>query len=249
MADSLKTGIVLWTTNRGAVISQTLSNLRPGGKYSELLPPDTQVFLLSEMSRADWEDTMALTSGLTILLATVASFNQDGDELRIHRKDGGVTRWEMLGGRGDVRGRKRQLYVFYDEGHGATERQFRKLRELAPRAFVLASASPLPDDLADLLSGKTPEEREQSLADRSVIVSTQSVVKEGLLKSRLFFIDCNTAKSDAVRDSQNKWEELAGKLAPYGEVPIACFIVNDTIRGVDVWETLIALKVPPEEDR
>lgn len=245
VASTLNRGIVLWTTNRGAVISQTLSNLRPGGKYAELLPEGTQVFLLSEMSPADWEEAMSRPDSLTIMLATVASFNQDGDELRIHRKDGEYTRWEMLSGIGS-RGRKRPLYVFYDEGHGATERQFRKLREIKPRAFVLASASPLPEDLADLLSGRTAEEREQSLADRTVIVPTRSVVVEGLLKNRLYFVDCNTAKADAVREANKKWSTLRTKLAPLGMTPIACFIVNDTVRGVDVWESLVALKVPPK---
>ncbi len=243
VCQALKSGIILWTTNRGAIISQTLANLRSGGKYSELLPEGTQVFLIGEMSSADWEEAMSRTDGITILLATVASFNQDGDELRVHRKDGDVTRWEMLGGAGSRR-RRRELYVFYDEGHGATERQFRKLRELKPRAFVLASASPLPDDLADLLSGKNPEEREQSLADRTVVVPTRSVVAEGLLKSRLYFIDCNTVKADAIREAQKKWAELKAKLAPHGIVPIACFIVNDTSRGVDVWQELVRLKVP-----
>ena len=43
-ATHLKTGIILWTTNRGAIISQTLANLRSGGKYAELLTEDTQVY-------------------------------------------------------------------------------------------------------------------------------------------------------------------------------------------------------------
>ncbi len=246
VARALKDGIVLWTTNRGAIISQTLANLRPGGKYSELLPQGTQVFLLGEMSPADWADAMSRKTGLTILLATVASFNQDGDELKVHRKDGDATRWEMLGGTGKRR-RNRELYVFYDEGHGATERQFRKLRELRPRAFALASASPLPDDLVDLLSGKNAEERQQSLADRTVAVPTQNVVAEGLLKNRLYFIDCNTVKTDAIREAQKKWEELRDKLASHGLMPIACFIVNDTSRGVDVWQELVALHVSPKK--
>ena len=42
-ASNLGDAIVLWTTNRGAVISQTASNLTSGGRYSGLLPLDTQV--------------------------------------------------------------------------------------------------------------------------------------------------------------------------------------------------------------
>lgn len=243
-AQHLKTGVILWTTNRGAVISQTLANLRPGGKYSLLLPEGTQVFPLGDMSPSDWEQTMRATEGLTLLLSTVAAFNQDGDNLKIHQGD--PTRWQMLGGAEKTKGgRIRPLYVFYDEGHGATDRQFQKLRELDPKAFVLASASPLPEDLADLLSGKTPEERRESLAERTVSVSTKKVAGEGLLKNRLYFIDCNTAQTDAIREANNKWQELSEKLLPFDKMPIACFIVNETIRGVDIWEQLVELKVNP----
>jgi type III restriction enzyme len=240
----LTTGIILWTTNRGAVISQTLANLRAGGKYSQLVPEGTPVFQLGEMSPSDWEQTMQATDGITLLLSTVAAFNQDGDNLKIHQGD--PTRWQMLGGSRNIPGsRVRPLYVFYDEGHGATDRQFQKLRGLNPKAFVLASASPLPEDLADLLSGKTPEERSASLAQRTVPVSTKNVVDAGLLKNRLYFIDCNTAKADAIREANNKWLELSDKLAPFGKTPIACFIVNETTRGVDIWEQLVELKVNP----
>jgi hypothetical protein len=236
-ANHLEDGIILWTTNRGAVISQTLANLRPDGKYGDLLPPDAEVFDLAEMAPNDWEAAMEATRGLTIALATVASFNQEGDVLKIHQPYGDSTRWKMLGGQ-SASGRKRPLYVFYDEGHGATERQFQKLRELKPTAFVLASASPLPEDLSDLLSGRTQEEREQSLRDRTVLVSTKEVVEVGLLKNRLYFVDCNTTQTEAVSEAQAKWNEIAAKLEPYDATPIACFIVNETVRGVDVWEHL-----------
>lgn len=241
-AQHLKCGVILWTTNRGAVISQTLTNLRAGGKYAALLPEGTQVFQLGEMSPADWEQTMKATGGVTILLSTVAAFNQDGDNLKIHKGD--PTRWEMLAGaRKTSGGRVRPLYIFYDEGHGATERQFVKLRELDPKAFVLASASPLPEDLADLLSGKTPEEHRASLAERTAAVSTKEVVEAGLLKNRLYFVDCNTAQADAIKEANDKWGELCSKLSTFGKIPIACFIVNDTQRGVDIWEHLTKLGV------
>jgi hypothetical protein len=116
---------------------------------------------------------------------------------------------------------------------------------LNPQAFVLASASPLPEDLADLLSGRTPEERRESMAERTVSVSTKDVVEAGLLKSRLYFIDCNTAKADAIREANSKWAELSVKLRPFSKTPIACFIVNETVRGVDIWEQLVQLGVSP----
>ena len=210
-AQHLRTGIILWTTNRGAVISQTLANLRAGGKYSALVPEGTPVFQLGEMSPSDWDQTMEAESGLT----------------------------QMPAGRG------RPLFIFYDEGHGATERQFQKLREINPRAFVLASASPLPDDLADLVSGKTQEERRESLNGRTAYVPTKEVVDAGLLKSRLYFMDCNTAQADAIKEANDKWQELASKLAPFNKAPIACFVVNETVRGVDIWEHLVQLGINP----
>lgn len=242
-AQELKNGIILWTTNRSAVISQTLSNLRPGGKYSPLLPEGTQVFSLADMSSSDWKDTMSANNGLTILLSTVAAFNQQGDHLRIHQKVGDTTRWKMLGGKAKD-GRKRRLFVMYDEGHGATDRQFQKLLELDPHSFVLASASPLPEDLTDLLPGKTQKERQDSLELRTVAVPTSEVVQAGLLKSRLYLVDCNIARSDAIREANDKWLDLAKRLEPLGLTPIACFIVNDTERGVTIGEELLKLGIP-----
>jgi type III restriction enzyme len=241
-ASLLGNGIILWTTNRGAVVSQTFENLQPGGKYSPLLPTETSVYSLAEMSSGDWDAILNARGGLTILLTTVAAFNQQGETLKIHRKNGNFTRWQMLGNT-DTDGRKRPLYVFYDEGHGATTQQFEKLRELNPKAFVLASASPLPDDLTDLLSGKTVEEKEKSLKERTVIVPTKDVVEAGLLKKRLYLIDCDTTQADAVKESHNKWTELSSKLSKYNQYPIVCFIVNETTRGIDIWEHLINLGV------
>lgn len=113
---------------------------------------------------------------------------------------------------------------------------------------MLASASPLPEDLSDLLSGRSHEEREQSLRDRTVSVPTKEVVEAGLLKSRLYFVDCNTTQAEAVKESHNKWQQLVGKLRGTGSIPIACFIVNETTRGVDVWEHLTQrLGLPPAQ--
>lgn len=244
-AQQLGNAVILWTTNRGAIIAQTKSNLLPGGRYADLLPEGTNIFEIGEMGPEDWRDSMEATKGLTILLATVASFNQDGDKLKIHQDRNGTTHWKMLGGIGEE-GRKRPLYIFYDEGHGATANQFRRLREISPKAFLLASASPLPDEFSDMLPGATVAEKEQSLELRTVPVPTPEVVAAGLLKTRLYLVDCNIAQSDAVAEAQNRWESLAVKFAQQnGETPIACFIVNETTRGVDVWEQIVNLGVPP----
>ena len=244
-ARQLGAAIILWTTNRSAVISQTQANLDIGGRYAPLLPENTRVFTLGQMAEQDWTELFAATSGLTILLSTVASYNQDPatDRLRIHQT--GI--WKKLGTQGGTDGRNRPLYIFYDEGHGATAKQFSRLREIQPAAFVLASASPLPEDLTELLGGKTPEQREQSLADRTAAIPTPEVVKAGLLKTRLFLSDCNLDDTDALREANDKWNELAAKFAQIGNVmPVAGFIVNSTLRGIAVWEELVKLGVPKE---
>ena len=245
-AAHLSPAIILWTTPRGAVISQTFDNLRPGGKYANLLPSDSEVYMLGEMSKSDWTSVMRARRGLTILLATVASFNQDGDELRIHRKgpDNGLSRWEMLGSADEQDGRKRNLYVFYDEGHGATNEQFDRLTKLSPAAFVLASASRFPDDLWYLLPGRSSDEKIDALKARTVTIETRFVAEAGLLKTRLFFTECRVAQRSALKEALIQYQTLCKKFRLKRIVPIACFIVNSTPRAIDVWEDLVALGVP-----
>ena len=83
------------------------------------------------------------------------------------------------------------------------------------------------------------------MAERTASVSTKEVVVAGLLKNQLYFIDCNTAKSDAIREANSKWADLSAKLHQFGKTPIACFIVNETSRGVDIWEQLVQLGINP----
>ena len=242
---SLGDAIVLWTTNRGAIISQTLANLSAGGRYAGLLPNDTRVLDLSDLSTSDWNEVVTEKSGLTILLSTVAAFNQDNDKLKIHQLRGDTSHWEMLAGRGPE-GRRRDLYVIYDEGHGATDKQFRKLTELNPRALILASASELPDDLSDLVPGVGVEEKSKNLERQTVSVDTPAVVETGLLKTRLYLVDCNTTRRDALKEANDKWFDLSQKLKASDDWPIMCCIVNSTLAGLEVWETLTQdLKVDP----
>jgi type III restriction enzyme len=243
--EALGDAIVLWTTNRGPVISQTFANLSAGGRYAQLLPEDTQVLDLSELSTSDWSEIVSAKSGLTIILSTVALFNREGDVLNVHKDRGGTTHWEMLSGQGPE-GRSRQLYVVYDEAHGGTQAQFSRLTELNPRAFVLASASGLPSDLAPLVPGMTSDEKSDSLERQTVVVPTPEVVEAGLLKTRLYLVDCNTTRRDALKEANDKWFELSQKLKEFSEWPVMCCIVNSTLAGLEVWETLTQdLKVDP----
>lgn len=234
---SLGPAIVLWTTNRGAVISQTATNLTAGGRYSDLLPPDTQVTELSDLSYSDWSDVITAQSGLTIILSTVALFNREGDVLNIHKERNGTSFWEMLAGKSPD-GRRRPLYVVYDEAHGGTTAQFSRLTELAPRALILASATDLPEDAVDLLPGKNSAEKMEALVARTVTVKTADVVAAGLLKTRLYFVDCNTTRRDALKEANDKWFEITEKLKAVKEWPVMCCIVNSSLAGLEVWDTL-----------
>ncbi len=200
---------------------------------------------MSDFTDSDWSDVVNAQSGLTIILSTVALFNRDGDELNVHKPRGDTTYWEMLAGNGPE-ARQRPLYVFYDEAHGGTKAQFARLTELNPRAFVLSSASKLPEDLSHLLPGQTGEEKSDALELQTVIVPTPEVVKEGLLKTRLYLVDCNTTRHDALKEANDKWFDLSQKLKAIGNLPIICCIVNSTLAGLEVWETLTQdLKVDP----
>lgn len=233
----LSNSIILWTTNRGAVISQTSNNLNAGGKYSTLLPTDVQIKELKDLSMSDWQDLVTAKSGITIVLATVALFNQEGDVLNVHKDRNGTTYWEMLSGDGPEH-RIRPLYVVYDEAHGGTKAQFSRLTELNPIAFILASATKLPETLEELLPGKTIEEKSEALEIQSIKVQTKEVVAAGLLKTRLYLVDCNTTRIDALKEANDKWMYLSEKLKEYSEWPVMCGIVNSTLAGLEVWEIL-----------
>lgn len=239
LAALLGDAIILWTTNRGAVISQTATKLNAGGDYAPLLPEDAQIKVLGELTETDWNDVVEATSGLTILLGTVALFNRADDSkeaLNIHKDRGGSSYWEMLAGRGPQR-RHRPLFVVYDEAHGTTTAQFTRLAELRPHAFVLASSSPLPADLVDWIPGKTPEAKEVALLKQTVLVPTPEVVEAGLLKTRLYLVDCNTTRRDAIKEANDQWLRLRAKVTePTG--PIWCGVVNKTLSGLEVWEVL-----------
>ena len=238
-AATLGDAIVLWTTNRGAVISQTISTLSAGGSYAPLLPDDTQIHALGDLAPTDWTELLTAGTGLTILLGTVALFNRDDagkENLNLHKERNGTSYWEMLAGRGPD-GRARPLYVVYDEAHGTTAKQFGRLTELDPRAFILASASPLPADLYELVPGSTGDDKAAALERQTVVVNTAEVVEAGLLKTRLYLVDGNTTREQAVRDANDKWQELCGKV-PAPNVPVWCGVVGSTLDGLEVWAVL-----------
>jgi type III restriction enzyme len=240
IAGELGDAIVLWTTPSAAVIKQTVAALR--GKYRSLLPADTQICDLSETTDADWGSALDTHSGLSILVATVGSFNQSGDTLRLHK--GSPSRWEELRIRAKGGRRQRRLFVLYDEGHNSTSAQLSRIATLRPYALVLAGASPLPGDLLDLLPGGSRTKKEEYLAQRTTLVSTKTVVKANLLKRGLHLASCHQPWQDILRaacDTRAKLEAVSSATQPS---PIMCSIVNRTDGAIDVWMELLRIGVP-----
>lgn len=243
IAAHLKHSIILWTTPRGAIIEQTTENLK--GKYRALLGGDVEVLSLEEVLRnASWNRIIERTSGCTIITTTVASFNQKNSKnLTIHKGD--PSPWQQL-----CTEVSRPVWVFYDEGHNATENQFKKLLELQPKGFVLASASPLAADLQILLPGEDKESKEHVLNEhRTTSVDTRQVVAAGLLKRTIEIHDLDTGEHKILQAAYQKrayLEELND-----GNNIVACYIVDrdsegtGVLHGLHIWEQLIAAGADP----
>jgi len=245
IAKKLQNCIILWTTPRGAVISQTTEALK--GKYSSLLPENTKVHELAALlgTPKDWQELLSATSGCTIITATVASFNQDNASgLNIHKGD--PSHWEQL-----CNEAKRSKWVFYDEGHNVTDTQFNKLLELQPKGFMLASASPLPEDLYMLIPGESKEDKEDEFnGARSTVIETRKVVEKGLLKAAIKIHDHEASADDILQSAKEKRDYLASLC---DDQPIACYIVDrdaaglGVMHGMSIWEKLVAMGVPKSQ--
>src|SRR5690606_6444333 len=123
-----------------AVADQTYRNLT--GKYAHLLPAGTRV-VRERPSKGEWEDLIESTTGLTIWVTTVGSWNEaefadsEGSEtarLNMHRpqKDWGGDRspWDQLRS-----SPQRPVWIVYDESHNQTPTQLEQLVGLRPIGF------------------------------------------------------------------------------------------------------------------
>lgn len=238
IASKLGECIILWTTARKAVIDQTTESLEE--KYKELLSTpgiDTHVISLDDLlsSNSEWDKVINSQHGRTIITTTVGAFNQSQDNafLRIHK--GHPTPWEQLAMT------KRPLYVLYDEGHNATDAQFDRLEDLRPKALIMASASQLSSSLYRWIPGENDKDKESEVNDnRTTRVSTSDVVANGLLKKIIKIYDLETSNLDLLKEAVEKWRALS---ALTENKAIACYIVDRTADGLDVWKNLVALNV------
>ncbi|WP_309130343.1 hypothetical protein [Brevibacterium sp.] len=264
IVNDLSPAIVLWTSKSSAVADQTYRNLN--GKYAHLLPPNTRV-VRERPSKSEWEDLIDSTSGLTIWVTTVGSWNEaefagsEGSEtarLNMHRphKDWGGEHspWDQL--RSSL---QRPLWIVYDESHNQTVTQLEQLIGLRPIGFLLASATPPSggqfDSFAEVVSN---DERASEIASRGRHqVQTRDVVENQLLKHTIMVENYDSDPDQLLDATVGLHKELTEAALAEGAqlTPKALYIVErsnptkDEIisRPVAIWEHLRARGVPPEE--
>lgn len=249
----LNPAIVLWTTKFGSVVDQTVHNLGPGGKYHHLLGRRAQVIKFKDIpSAVEWNRILEASSGLTILVSTVAAWysSEKDDRLNVHRINpdwGSKSRWDQL--RTD---RKRPLWVVYDEAHNTTTEQIELLDELGPAGFFVASASPVGGRLQLYLTN-LPEELRKF---RFATIKTRDVVEAHLLKSTISIADYQSSTDEMLADVVRRRNELekAFAIADARVTPKAIYVVEKSNsskeaepRPVAIWRTLVQkCKVNPD---
>lgn len=206
--------VVLWLSMGKVVVEQTLANLSPGGRYHHLLG-DTTVELLA----AHDPEAVREAQAPILYFATVGTFNQKDKERggRLIYKsdidDQTTSTWDGLKLRTDGAGVRRPLLIIYDEGHNLTDQQTDLLLELAPDAFLVASATmKLPARLAKEIEHL----REDGWADEELVteVSPTAVSDSGLIKSSLLLAGYEAPMEETVgellRDLAAVRREAAG---------------------------------------
>jgi type III restriction enzyme len=256
--------VVLWTTRSSAVVEQTFANLN--GRYHSLLPNDVQI-LRDIPSQAVWRELVDNATGLTIWLLTVASWNEaDADSngssdarLRLRREQpdwaGEGSPWEQL--RDKLR---RPLWVVSDESHNQSAVQLDQLAALRPMGFLMASATPLVNDLfvkwADALDEDA--ETKELLARAQVPILTRDVVDANLLKTTIELIDYRSGSEESLDGTLDALERVQKAADDEGASvsPRAIYVVErsnpprgstDEARPVAIWNHLRQHGVPADE--
>lgn len=250
----LKPAVILWTTKFGAVVDQTVTNLK--GKYRPLLGAgNVEIVNFGEIiSPSQWEYLIERKDGLTIIVSTVASWNssEKDERLNVHRPCpdwGERTRWDRL-----KLDRKRPLWIVYDEAHNTTTEQVELLDDLNPAGFFVASASQIKGKLQLYLTSLPEAPRKE----RIVPISTRAVVDAQLLKSTISLADYDSSTDEMIADVVKRRDDLHRRLIALASptVPKAIYVVEtsnvrakdgEESRPVAIWRTLVNLcKVPPE---
>lgn len=191
--------VVLWLSKGRVVVEQTYANLSPSGKYHHLFGEAEFRTLAEYDSRQVAEANIP-----QIFFATVGTFNDkdqgEGSRL-IYRSDLDVAKqstWESLKLRRDSHGNQRPLIVVYDEAHNLSDQQTELLMELAPQAFVLASATMvLPQRIGDQI--ERIKEYAGKDADWFIThVIASEVADSGLIKNRIILGGYRTPMEETV---------------------------------------------------
>lgn len=134
--------IVFWISKAKSVVAQTFSNFAQGGKYCEIVD-GFRVITVPQLTPSIIVDA----STPLMILATTGLFNQEDQEeggLNIYKKGadkfGEISAWERLIKRSD-NGKRRPLFIVYDEGHNLSDQQANILKQLEPDAYLVASAT------------------------------------------------------------------------------------------------------------
>ncbi len=223
--------VVLWLSMGKVVVEQTFANLAPGGRYHHLLG-GTSVELMAAY------DPLTVQEAETSVLyfATVGTFNQKdkerGDRL-IYKSDiddQATSTWDGLKLRTDGAGVRRPLLVVYDEGHNLTDQQTDLLLELAPDAFLVASATmKLPARLAKEIEHL----REDGWADHELVteVSPTAVADSGLIKSTLLLAGYEAPMEETVGELLRDLAAVRTEAVAHGieGIPKAVYVCKTNI--------------------
>jgi len=260
----IENALVLWTSVSAAVVDQTYRNLR--GRYRPLLPAGTQI-LRERPSKGEWQQLLTATTGLTIWVTTVGSWNEaeaaesGGTEtarLNMHRpqKDWGGDRspWQQL--RTEL---NRPVWVVYDESHNQTPAQLDQLVGLSPVGFLLASATPPTSErFEQFASAINSDAVMKPIAEKGrVRVATKDVVEAQLLKQTLEIENFDSDADRLLDATIAKHKDLKRRAKKEGAAvnPKALYVVEksnprkDEIvsRPAAIFEHLTVHKVPADE--
>jgi type III restriction enzyme len=255
--------VIFWTTRSSAVVQQTFTNLN--GKYRSLLPRDTKI-IRDISSQLAWRELIDSTSGLTIWVLTVASWNEadagasNGDaRLRLRREQ---PDWAGEGAPFDQlrENLKRPLWIVSDESHNQSEVQLDQLAALKPRGFFMASATPLVNELFTKWEEalNQGEETKALLAAGRVPIKTRDVVDAHLLKTTIELIDYRSGSEESLDGALDALQRVqkAADAEEAGVTPRAIYVVeksnpprgsHDEARPVAIWRHLRSRGVPADE--
>ncbi len=255
--------VIFWTTRSSAVVEQTYTNLN--GKYRSLLPPGAKV-IRDIPSQLAWRELIDSTTGLTIWVLTVASWNEaeagagDSDaRLRLRREQAD---WAGEGAPFDQlhENLKRPLWIVSDESHNQSEVQLDQLAALEPRGFFMASATPLVNDLFTKWEEalNQGEETKALLAAGKVPIKTRDVVDANLLKTTIEVVDYRSGREESLDGALAALERVqaATDAEEASVTPRAIYVVeksnprrgsNEEARPVAIWKHLRSRGIPADE--